>query len=52
MPARTLWTADTHVGHRGILSPRMHIPGVFASIQDHDEALFACWNAARAEGQP
>ena len=45
MSPRTLWTADSHVGHRGILSPRMHIPRVFASIQEHDETLVARWNA-------
>jgi hypothetical protein len=42
---QVFFTSDSHVGHRGILSPRMHIPRVFASIQDHDETLVARWNA-------
>ncbi|MCJ2130992.1 metallophosphoesterase [Methylobacterium sp. E-045] len=39
------FTADSHVGHQGILSPRMHAPRPFASIQEHDETLVARWNA-------
>lgn len=39
------FTADTHFGHAGILSPRMRSPRPFADIQEHDEALVACWNA-------
>ena len=43
--ARNFVTADLHVGHRGILSPRMHKPRPFATIEEHDETLIACWNA-------
>lgn len=42
----TFFTADTHFGHAGILSPRMARPRPFASIEEHDEALVARWNAA------
>lgn len=42
---RTFFTSDHHVGHKGILSERMNAPRPFASIQDHDETLVACWNA-------
>ena len=43
--SQTFFTSDTHFGHRGILSPRMHIPRRFSSIQEHDEALVSRWNA-------
>ncbi len=42
---RTFFTADSHLGHAGILSEKMHAPRPFASIQEHDETLVACWNA-------
>lgn len=38
-------TADTHVGHTGILSSRMARPRPFASIAEHDEAIVERWNA-------
>ena len=43
--ARTFLTADHHIGHTGILSPRMAAPRPFTSIAEHDETLVACWNA-------
>lgn len=46
MPPRTLFTADHHVGHRQILSPRMALNRPFATIEEHDETLVANWNAA------
>ncbi len=36
------FTADTHFGDRHILRQR---GGVFATIEAHDDALIACWNA-------
>ncbi|GJD46027.1 hypothetical protein AFCDBAGC_3907 [Methylobacterium cerastii] len=42
---RTFFTSDSHVGHRSILSPRFDRPRPFASIEAHDEALVAAWNA-------
>jgi hypothetical protein len=41
---RFFFTADWHVGHHGILSPRMHAPRPFASIEKHDETLVARWS--------
>ena len=43
---RTLFVADTHFGHAGILSPRMDRPRPFETIEAHDEALVAAWNKA------
>lgn len=43
---RTLFVADTHFGHRGILSSKKTTPRPFADIAEHDETLIACWNAA------
>ena len=42
---RLFFTADSHVGHHGILSPRMHAPRPFAGIEEHDETIVARWNA-------
>ncbi|MCP1558842.1 UNVERIFIED_ORG: calcineurin-like phosphoesterase family protein [Methylobacterium sp. SuP10 SLI 274] len=42
---RTFFTSDTHFGHRGLLKPTMGRPRPFASIEAHDEALVAAWNA-------
>lgn len=42
---RTFFTADSHIGHQGVLSERMNAPRQFATIQEHDETLVACWNA-------
>ncbi|MGU3658585.1 hypothetical protein [Methylobacterium fujisawaense] len=36
---------DSHVGHHGILSPRMHAPRPFASIEEYDETIVTRWNA-------
>jgi len=41
---RTLLCADTHFGHKGMLSPRMPRPRPFETIEAHDEALVAAWN--------
>ena len=43
---RTLFTADSHFGHKSVLSPRFDNQRPFASIEEHDEALVAAWNAA------
>ncbi|MGU3465574.1 metallophosphoesterase [Methylobacterium sp. C33D] len=43
--SRQLFVADTHFGHVGILSPRMQNPRPFVSIEEHDAALVANWNA-------
>ncbi|MBM1170084.1 metallophosphoesterase family protein [Microvirga arabica] len=47
----TWFTADTHIGHAGILSPHMHCQrgAHFRTIQEHDEALVANWNAVVGE---
>ncbi|KQP85449.1 metallophosphoesterase [Methylobacterium sp. Leaf113] len=42
---RTFFTADGHVGHKGILSPRFANRRPFSSIEEHDEAIVAAWNA-------
>ena len=42
---RTFFSADHHFGHAGILSPKMNAPRPFASIEEHDRTLVACWNA-------
>lgn len=46
MTARTLFTADTHWHHRATLGPRLGLNRPFATIEEHDEALVANWNAA------
>lgn len=43
---RTLFSADTHFGHRSIISERFASRRPFATIEAHDEALVAAWNAA------
>jgi calcineurin-like phosphoesterase family protein len=43
---RTLFTADSHFHHKGILSPRMDRPRPFETIEAHDEALVHAWNKA------
>lgn len=40
------FVSDTHFGHAGILSDRMSARRSFLTIQEHDEALIARWNAA------
>ncbi|KQO68725.1 metallophosphoesterase [Methylobacterium sp. Leaf87] len=42
---RTLLTADSHFGHKSVLSPRINNQRPFVSIEEHDEALVAAWNA-------
>ncbi len=44
------FTADTHFGHAGILSDRMHRPRPFSSIEAHDETLIAAWNGRVCPG--
>jgi calcineurin-like phosphoesterase family protein len=43
--ARTWFTSDLHIGHEGILSPKMTTRRDFANIRDHDETIVANWNA-------
>ena len=43
---RTLFCADTHFGHKSMLSSRMPRPRPFETIEAHDEALVAAWNKA------
>jgi len=42
---RTFFSSDSHIGHASILSPRFDRPRPFPSIEAHDEALVAAWNA-------
>ena len=42
---RTFFTSDSHVGHASVLSPRFNRSRPFPSIEAHDEALVAAWNA-------
>jgi calcineurin-like phosphoesterase family protein len=42
---RTVFTSDSHVGHKAILSQRFANRRPFSSIEEHDEALVAAWNA-------
>lgn len=41
---RILWTADTHFGHRSVLTFKGQ-ERPFPTIEEHDEALIECWNA-------
>lgn len=41
----TFFVADTHFGHARIVNPTFNTPRQFASIEEHDEALVANWNA-------
>ncbi len=43
---QVFFTADSHFGHAGILSPRMPAPRPFATIEEHDETLVSRWNDA------
>lgn len=46
-PLRTLFVADTHWSHRATLvGGRLGLNRPFATIEEHDEALIARWNAA------
>lgn len=46
MSPRTLFLSDTHWGHQATLGNRLGLNRPFANINEHDEALIACWNAA------
>ena len=50
MPSRILLTADSHFGHRAALGARFGLNRPFATIEEHDEALIARWNAAVRPG--
>ena len=41
----TFFTSDSHFGHASVLKPTMDRPRPFATIEEHDEALVAAWNA-------
>ena len=41
---RTLFTADSHFGHRSIISTKFDHPRPLETIEAHDEALVAAWN--------
>ena len=43
--ANSLFTADTHFGHKSMLKETMGRPRFFVSIEEHDEALIRAWNA-------
>ncbi|KQO67639.1 metallophosphoesterase [Methylobacterium sp. Leaf87] len=45
MSSRTLFCADTHFGHQAAIGPRLGLNRPFATIEEHDEALIANWNA-------
>lgn len=40
----TFFTSDSHVGHAGMMSPRMGRPRPFRSVEEMDEAIVAAWN--------
>jgi calcineurin-like phosphoesterase family protein len=44
--ARFFFSSDHHVGHANLVRGRMHTRRPFTSIEEHDEALVAAWNAA------
>lgn len=46
MQNRILFTADTHWAHRAVLGSRLGLNRPFATIEEHDDALIARWNAA------
>lgn len=46
MPPLTLFVSDSHWGHRATLGDRLGLNRPFATIEEHDEALIARWNAA------
>jgi len=50
MSPRIFFTSDGHLGHRAILGSRLGLSRPFASIEDHDEALIANWNAVVRPG--
>jgi calcineurin-like phosphoesterase family protein len=45
-PHSVVFTADSHWHHRAVLGPRLGLNRPFATIEEHDEALIARWNAA------
>ncbi|MEH3144650.1 MAG: metallophosphoesterase [Methylobacterium frigidaeris] len=46
MSPQILFTADSHWSHRAVLGSRLGLNRPFATIEEHDEALIARWNAA------
>ncbi len=46
MSSRTPFTSDDHFGHEATLGPHLGLNRPFATIEAHDEALIARWNAA------
>ncbi|QGY03179.1 metallophosphoesterase [Methylobacterium mesophilicum SR1.6/6] len=40
----TFFTADSHVGHAGMLSDRMGRPRPFRTVEEMDEHLVSAWN--------
>ena len=43
---KTHFVADTHWAHQAVLGLRLGLNRPFATIEEHDEALIANWNAA------
>lgn len=46
MRPRILFSSDHHFGHQAALGDRLGLRRPFATIEEHDEALVARWNAA------
>lgn len=46
MPPQVLFTADSHWSHQATLGTRLGLNRRFETIEEHDEALIARWNAA------
>lgn len=42
----TLFTSDSHVGHANLIRARLDTHRLFSTVEEHDEALIAAWNAA------
>ncbi len=40
------FTSDSHIGHANLIRGRLHTRRPFSSVDEHDEALIAAWNAA------
>lgn len=40
------FTSDSHVGHANLIRVGLHTRRPFSSVEEHDEALIAGWNAA------
>jgi calcineurin-like phosphoesterase family protein len=41
-----LFTSDSHVGHANLVEGELRTRRPFSTIEEHDEALVAAWNAA------